>query len=559
MPSDLVLYNNFHIVCNIVLDNNYSINSLANINQNRYFNCIEFFGINEKIKIGIKIYQIQKKIKFSTYYFFTGDSFKYNILSYQNNDIFDPLINNEKYNSLIKKIYDKNLNETYKLEKSYIHYPYCALKRQALLFDEKWTLNNIYNHYFCFCKGNNCFLNYIPESCKYYFYLSIIDNNKNVYKKTDFLFLDFIFADLSSDDVFPVFEKMFNLKFPVHYITENHDIYNRYCKDKSKCLTILKVQKEKNPINGSFLEKYLTLFLKLKIVVSGRGTTFNTNIFYNIEYISYICVGHGVCYFKYFLYKDNRIYGIKKNNKLLLPNSEKIISIAKKYGWKDENIIKINLPRWDKYLINEDEENTNKIRNNSIFIMFTWRHIKEHKSISNYYLKNIMNLIFDNKLKIILKKKNILIYLSFHRLVNENYLKNIKNEINKNKYIKYITQNEISQCLKLASLVISDFSSIIFDLMYRRKPYIIYIPDANDPLINDLYKIEYYELIESMKNGTIYFENTFIGLKETIKKIIYYINNNFILDEKLEKFYNTFGFKKENAINNLIDYLKIIK
>ncbi len=95
--------------------------------------------------------------------------------------------------------------------------------------------------------------------------------------------------------------------------------------------------------------------------------------------------------------------------------------------------------------------------------------------------------------------------------------------------------------------------------MYRRKPYIIYIPDANDPLINDLYKIEYYELIESMKNGTIYFENTFIGLKETIKKIIYYINNNFILDEKLEKFYNTFGFKKENAINNLIDYLKIIK
>ena len=60
-----------------------------------------------------------------------------------------------------------------------------------------------------------------------------------------------------------------------------------------------------------------------------------------------------------------------------------------------------------KIFIYEDEENTNKIRNNSIFIMFTWRHIKEHKSISNYYLKNIMNLIFDNKLKIILKKKKI--------------------------------------------------------------------------------------------------------------------------------------------------------
>jgi len=58
--------------------------------------------------------------------------------------------------------------------------------------------------------------NNITDSCKYYFYLNIIDNNKNIYNKTDYLFLDFIFADLSSDDVFPVFEKMLNLKFPVH-------------------------------------------------------------------------------------------------------------------------------------------------------------------------------------------------------------------------------------------------------------------------------------------------------------------------------------------------------
>ena len=46
------------------------------------------------------------------------------------------------------------------------------------------------------------------------------------------------------------------------------------------------------------MEKYLNLFLKLKVVVSGRGTTFNTNLIYNIEYITYVCVAHGVCYFK---------------------------------------------------------------------------------------------------------------------------------------------------------------------------------------------------------------------------------------------------------------------
>ena len=80
-------------------------------------------------------------------------------------------------------------------------------------------------------------------------------------------------------------------------------------------------------------------------MVSGRGTTFSTNLFYNIEYISYTCVGHGVCYFKYFLYDENRIYGHKKNDKLLLPPSDKIISIAKKYGWNEKNIIKMNFSK----------------------------------------------------------------------------------------------------------------------------------------------------------------------------------------------------------------------
>ena len=56
----------------------------------------------------------------------------------------------------------------------------------------------------------------------------------------------------------------------------------------SKCLTILPVAREKNPINDNLLEKYLTIFLKLKIVVTGRGT-FNApviNLFFNIEYIN---------------------------------------------------------------------------------------------------------------------------------------------------------------------------------------------------------------------------------------------------------------------------------
>ena len=291
---------------------------------------------------------------------------------------------------------DQKLN----LKKSYMRYPSFSLKTEIPSFYNKWFFKNIYNIHFCFCKGNNCLNVIISQKCKYKFYLYIIDINKNVYPKTEYIFMDFLFDDLSSDDVYPIFEEMINQQFPAHYITEKSDIYNKFCKNIQKCLIILPVKKEKMPINSNFLEKYLNLFLKIKVVVSGRGTTFNTNIFYNIEYITYIGVGHGVCYFKDYLYNKNRIYGINKNNKLLLPPSEKIISIAKKYGWKDKDIIKLNLPRWDKYNLNKigisDTKKKVKIKSNSIFIMFTWRHMKKNKEISSFYIINIINLITNN-------------------------------------------------------------------------------------------------------------------------------------------------------------------
>ena len=104
-------------------------------------------------------------------------------------------------------------------------------------------------------------------------------------------------------------------------------------------------------------------------------------------------------------------------------------------------------------------------------------------------------------------------------------------------------------------MIVSDFSSIIFDLIFRRKPFIIFIPDANDPQIKDIYTKDYYELIESMKNGTIEFMNKYFNINETINKIIYYINNDFNLEPKMLKFYDSFQLRKGNYINKFINYL----
>ena len=263
-------------------------------------------------------------------------------------------------------------------------------------------------------------------------------------------------------------------------------------------------------------------------------------------------MGHGVCYFKDYLYKDDRLYGINKNNKIVISPSIKIISLAKKYGWKDDNIIKINLPKWDLYNIQESKKN-----NNSILIMFTWRDLRYNKIISPIYMQNIFNLITDKKLNQELEKYNIILYYCFHRFLKKKNLKNYS-RIKDYKYIKQIHQKDIFKCLSSTNLVITDFSSIIFDLMYRIKPFILYLPDYDEKDVENIYTRDYIELIESYKSQKWILENQFFSINETIDKIIYYIKNNFILDDNMKYLYKTFGFKKSFNIHKFINILKFL-
>ena len=105
--------------------------------------------------------------------------------------------------------------------------------------------------------------------------------------------------------------------------------------------------------------------------------------------------------------------------------------------------------------------------------------------------------------------------------------------------------------------LITDFSSIVFDFIYQKKPFILYIPDLEDPFLEQIYIKPYYDIINGMKNGTIYFENKYLKKREAIKKIIYYINNNFTVGKKLIKFFKYLNLNCVNNTINLINYNKM--
>jgi hypothetical protein len=333
--------------------------------------------------------------------------------------------------------------------------PECNTKSNIAKKKDEWKFSNIYNHYFCYCYGHNCFYYYlynyrnITQICKYKFYLSLIDENQNLYNKTDYLLADFPGDFQSFDDAYPIFKELIKLKKKAYYMTINKKIFSKMNVNKYMNQFIIKG----NMINGDFLEKYFGLILRLKAVISGAEYFYFNNLFYNIDFITFISLTHGINYFKANLF--NSYYGSNRYNKLVISTSGKIIFLAKKYGWKDINLIKICLPKWDKF----DNIKNKKIKrkNRSIFFFFTWRQWKEniHEDIklNSQYFKKIIELMNDKTLSDSLKKNEITIYFCLHHMFNI-YKHRIKYE---NRNIKIIEQNDIFNIIMISNLLIIDF------------------------------------------------------------------------------------------------------
>ena len=552
IPSYLSLFYRLHVFCQSNINNNINILNIANIHENKYFGCIDYINSNELIQFGISIYKKNKYIEFFSIYLFANNLINYNNFIFINNDEFDPLIQINIFKNLNQKKEDSNIKESVKLKNLFYLRPNFDIKINLAKNEKKWYFKNIYNNYFCFCKyseNSKCLYKYINQKNKYNIYLYFIDNNKNLYNKTDYLFADFSSENTATGEAYLIFKEMFKLNLSVHYLTKKEDIIKEYNNLYNNSFLNIPIIYDSNFINGNFLEKYFDIILRLKVVVSGAKIYSINNLFYNIEYITYICLTHGISYLKDFLY--NQYYSRNIYNKIVLPPSSLIISNAKTFGWKDDDIIRIGLPRWDIFDNYEKNLEIDKNKNQSIFTMFTWRDLKTNQNISKFYFKNILNLIQNKNLNIALIENNITFYYSLHHMIEE-----YKHLFNNNKLIKYINQERIIECLTKSNLIITDFSSIIFDIMIRNKPFIMFIPDSEDQNIDNIYNETYCNIIKNLRNGTINFKNIFFNVENTVNKIIYYIKNNFNLEPSLKQFYNKFNLTGGNNINNLIKYLK---
>ena len=197
--------------------------SISNIEQNQYFSCLEYFELTHPAKFGIKICNDFSDCKLL--YLFDNKDFNYNYKTFLNNDKFNLTYINEKYSSLCQT-FQNSKDNSYLLQKCFFSPPICQTKEKVIISKNTWYFKNIYNHYFCYCDGYNCEFNQNFDDCKYYFYLSVIDNNKNVYEKTDYLLVDFLYSNRAPGDAYFVFREMIKQNMSAYYLTERKDINN---------------------------------------------------------------------------------------------------------------------------------------------------------------------------------------------------------------------------------------------------------------------------------------------------------------------------------------------
>ena len=221
-PFNLPFYFDLHIFCtlNLINENN-TIESFPNYYKNRSFICTEQFELDEIVELGINIYKKNKNIyqKISSFYYFNNINCNFSKFYNDKNDKFSPFKIQKEYIDLKNGI---NTNEKkLTLKSSYIQEPSFILKTKIENNENKWLFKNIYNNYYCFCKGIFCHKDSIIfQNCKYFYFLFIIDKFRNLYEKTEYLLADFVAKMFNDDDILPIFERMIKQNLPAHYMTK---------------------------------------------------------------------------------------------------------------------------------------------------------------------------------------------------------------------------------------------------------------------------------------------------------------------------------------------------
>ena len=375
----------------------------------------------------------------------------------------------------------------------------------------------------------------------------LIDNlnyHLNEIKQTNIIFHDYFLSkscfDKNSYYLFDYFLEN-NIGVPYYIINQKSDFY-RYLRNQSKAKNLILFDPKKLSIFYRKLYKYLK---ETKIIVASYTIGFMQKIAAYVPYIKFLKIDHGIKHFKIWVAKNEIFRPLRKKAKLISSSPYEYKLLIKELKYNPSQIYNASLIRYERFQHIKKSDNEKKC----LLVSFTYRPYNKFLFEKSKYKTNLLKFLNDKELINELSNRNInLIYIPHHEEVDlgKKYLQ---------KYFKYAiigSQQSIEHYIEQCSLMITDFSSLSFDFMFQNKPVLFYSLDKDDKLNYNGKKYAKYH------NDTLFFGNYFSEQISLIKKINFYIKNNFDIGNELKRNYDSVFFIKTNIIKKVVDIIKQI-
>ena len=287
--------------------------------------------------------------------------------------------------------------------------------------------------------------------------------------------------------------------------------------------------------------KYKLLFLNSSKIISAHADEYVTNPFSkdrsflcDLFQFQFVFLQHGI------IMNDLSTW-LNINNKtidLFITSSEKERQsiIDYKYNFDKKNIVVTGLARYD-YLNNKKQEKV-------VLIMPTWRKsiaskidLKTGNCMYNEEFKNTDYFKFYNAL---INNKKLITYVKTKgykiRFIPHNNILQQLSDFTKNDQVEFadgtvIYREEFNRC----SLLVTDYSSVFFDVSYLKKPIIYCQFDHTTFFEGQIYDKGYFDYIKDGFGPVCY------DIDKTVDQIIKYIDQKCVVEKKylqrIEAFY----------------------
>ncbi|WP_353463065.1 CDP-glycerol glycerophosphotransferase family protein [Mammaliicoccus sciuri] len=360
--------------------------------------------------------------------------------------------------------------------------------------------------------------------------------NKKINNKKIWLFIDRL--DKAGDNAEALFDYVYNNKkdvTPFFLINASSQDY-------------IKLQKKYGPnVVGFNSKKHHLLMFKAEKVFSSHSEAYLNNPFGTIngKFIrelldfEFIFLQHGILQndLSNLLHKRN-----KPMDYFITSAKKEKEEVIQKYGFSENEVLLSGLSRFDLL------KNNKKKKEKNITIMPTWRpHLlgaSDNEFLNSLFFKSLIEFLSNFEIQKIAKKNNVQLNLCLHPRMQARFSKFFDTLAN----IEVIDHVDYKKVISDTDILITDVSSIAFDVAYLKKPILYYHFDINEIYSYSAYEPGYFNYLENGFGPVVNDSQALVSELMKIKKNNYKMSKFYL--RRVESFFEFGdGFNRQRTID----------